>query len=115
MEDFIFCYSSIESSKEWLHETLTSFEIEVHDLHPEEEGNEGGFGHPMKICGTSSESNSDKTSIGEDQVFTSDKEIFVVSRHLLWSDEVVEQFSRFDLIIGGFLTPEKLIGLWGLS
>ncbi len=44
---FIGGYFSIESHEEWLEDRFTSFEIEIHELHPENERKHGAFGDPM--------------------------------------------------------------------
>jgi hypothetical protein len=38
---------SIKSHEEWLEDRFASFEIEVHELHPENEGKHGAFSDPM--------------------------------------------------------------------
>jgi len=38
---------SIESHKEWFEDWFTSFEIEIHELHPENERKHRAFGNPM--------------------------------------------------------------------
>ena len=44
---FIGGYFSIESHEKWLEDRFASFEIEVHELHPENEGKHGAFSDPM--------------------------------------------------------------------
>ena len=41
LEHFILSYSSVESNKVRLKNALTTFQIEVHDLHPENEWKDG--------------------------------------------------------------------------
>lgn len=45
--DFIGSNSSIKSHQQWFKLRLSSFNVEIHDLHPENEWDETGFHNPM--------------------------------------------------------------------
>lgn len=45
--DFVSGDSSVESDQKRFEERFSSFEVDIHDLHPEEEGKERTFHDPM--------------------------------------------------------------------
>lgn len=97
LEHLVFRNPAIEARQERLHEALAPLQVEVHDLHPEEEGNEGGLSHPVEVGGACGEADHHHASVGEHEVLPGDEEVFIVRRDLLGADEVVEELSGFDL------------------
>lgn len=93
--DFVSSNSSIESNQKRLEEGFSSFEVEVHDLDPEEEGHEGTFHDPVDVNSGNSNTEDGESSPESDGEFSSNHKVFVVGRYLFWSDKIVEQFSIF--------------------
>jgi len=90
--EFVGGDSSVESDEQGFEEGLASFKVEVHDLHPEEEGHEGALHDPVEVHGGDSHAEEGESSPEAYGEFSGHHEVFVVGRHLFGSHEVVEEF-----------------------
>ena len=89
---------------EELKDTLSAFQIEAHDMHPEHEWNQWGFSHTIQISCTNCKANAKTPMYMHTKVLTSYEEVLVVVRaNLLGINEIVadlmgEKFIGFCLL-----------------
>ena len=75
-----------------LEETLSSFQIEVHDLHPEEERQKGGFCNPIQVSCSCLSGNQQETAEPENKVLSCHQKVLIVWRHLFRANAIMEKF-----------------------
>lgn len=92
-ETFIGSSSSVESDQEWLHESLSSFNVEVEVGSVHDDWDQGGLGKPVKINSGGSEVQGEESSPEGHQVLSRNQEVLVMWGDLFWSNEIVEEFS----------------------
>ena len=96
LEHLIHCDTSVETDQEGFKNTLSTLQIEVHDLHPEYEWNQWWFSYPIQISCTSCEGQRKNSNVCAYQELTSYEEVLVVRADLFGTNEIVEEFSWLD-------------------
>lgn len=94
--DLVSSNSSVPSDEERLEKRFSGFKVEVVELHPEDEGDQGGLGNPVEVESGSSESEEGRSGPESQSELSSHHEVLIVRRHLLGSNEVVEELSSLD-------------------
>lgn len=92
-EDFIGSCSSVESLEQRLEHGVFTFNVDVHQLEPENPRNIGGFHDPVEIEGGHTEVQNEETTPEGQEHLSGHGEVFEMGRNLFGTNEVVESFS----------------------